>query len=77
MTPNRRPSAKLGGITGQAFVLRSVRLLLSFGRQHRRKLSHFNLDILATDRFAAMVIIEIKKSNQTARQALQTRVRSA
>src|SRR2546430_15881603 len=29
-----------------------------------------SIDILATDRFSAMVIIEIKKSNQTARQAL-------
>lgn len=29
-----------------------------------------SIDILATDRFAAIVIIEIKKSNQTARQAL-------
>src|SRR2546430_6045429 len=29
-----------------------------------------SIDILATDRYAATVIIEIKKSNQTARQAL-------
>ncbi len=29
-----------------------------------------SIDILATDRFAATVIIELKKSNQTARQAL-------
>src|ERR1043166_8531302 len=29
-----------------------------------------SIDILATDRFSATVIIEIKKTNQTARQAL-------
>src|ERR1017187_7259967 len=29
-----------------------------------------SIDILATDRYSATVIIEIKKSNQTARQAL-------
>src|ERR1017187_7685591 len=29
-----------------------------------------SIDILATDRFSATVIIEIKRSNQTARQAL-------
>src|SRR5579862_1549828 len=32
--------------------------------------SHGRIDILATDRYGATVIIEIKKSNQTARQAL-------
>jgi len=39
-------------------------------RLHNRQGASGSIDILATDRYSANVIIELKKSNQTARQAL-------
>ena len=52
-------------ILEQGLLLRSTEYRLA--NDHG---SHGRIDILATDRYGATVIIEIKKSNQTARQAL-------